>query len=80
MALRILFVSIFLITAALADDKCVYKTEQIIEDGNVVKIIEHKSCVETQSIGNKSFWANLTSQPGYENTLMIVLMTIVEHL
>ena len=39
MALRILFVSIFLTTAALADDKCVYKTEQIIEDGNVVKII-----------------------------------------
>lgn len=80
MGLRVLFFLFLFSTASLSEDKCVYKTEQIIEDGKVVKIVEHKSCVETEKIGKKSFWSSVTGSPEYENTLIIVLMTLVEHL
>ena len=77
---KIIILIILFSQPVFADDKCVYQTEQIIENGKVVKIIEHKSCTETEKIGKKSFWSSFSSSPGYENTLIIVLMTLVENL
>ena len=52
--IRFLFILLFS-TSVLANDNCTYKTEQVIEDGKVIKVIEHKSCVETEKLNKQNF-------------------------
>ena len=75
---KILLFFVFFTTSVIAEDKCVYKTEQIVQDGKITKIIEHKSCTETEKIGNKSFWSKFVGSPEYENTLIIFISTLME--
>ena len=48
--IRILVFLFLFTTTVFAEDECTYKTEQVIEDGKVIKVIEYKSCVETEKL------------------------------
>ena len=47
--IRFLFLFFFSVSVAMAEDNCITKTEQVIENGNVVKEIIYKSCTETEN-------------------------------
>ena len=73
----ILFLILFS-TSVIAEDKCIYKTEQMVEDGKITKIVEHKSCIETDQIEKKSFWSSFVKSSEYENTLIILISSLIE--
>ena len=40
-------------TSAFGNGKCVYETEQVVENGKITKTIEVRKCVETEIIGKE---------------------------
>ena len=40
-------------TSAFGNGKCTYETEQVVENGKIVKTIEVRKCVETEIIGKE---------------------------
>ena len=77
--IRFLFILLFS-TSVLANDNCTYKTEQVIEDGKVIKVIEHKSCVETEKLNKQNFLVSFATKPEFEQSFIIVVMAILENL
>ena len=41
------------VSVASDEDRCIYKTEQVKENGVVIKVIEHKTCVETENLSKQ---------------------------
>ena len=50
----------------------------MVEDGKITKIVEHKSCIETDQIEKKSFWSSFVKSSEYENTLIILISSLME--
>ena len=78
--IRIL-VFLFLFTSTVfAEDECIYKTEQVIEDGKVIKVIEHKTCVETEKLNKQNVLISFATKPEFERSFIIVVMALLENL
>jgi len=76
-----LVIIFFLFTSPiLAEDNCTYKTEQIIENGVVKKVVEYKTCIETENLNKQNFLVNFATKPEFQNTLIIVVMAILENM
>jgi|TARA_A100001388_G_C28747350_1_gene490236 hypothetical protein len=70
----------FLITSSVSGNECTYKTEQIKENGKVVKVIEQKICTETESLTKQNFLVKFLTSPEYENSVIFVVMAILENI
>jgi len=80
MVKRFIIIFFLFTSTVLGEDKCTYKTEQVIENGKVIKVVEYKSCTETENLNKQSFFVNFLTKPEYENSLIIVVMALLENL
>ena len=78
--IRILVFLFLFTTTVFAEDECTYKTEQVIEDGKVIKVIEYKSCVETEKLNKQNFLVSFATKPEFERSFIIVVMALLENL
>ena len=77
---RFLFLFFFSVSVAMAEDNCITKTEQVIENGNVVKEIIYKSCTETENLNKSKFFITWLTDERYQNSVVMVFMGILENL
>ena len=77
--IRFLFILLFS-TSVLANDNCTYKTEQVIENGIVVKEIVHKTCTETEYLKKENFFVTWLTEEKYQQSVIIVFMGLLENL
>lgn len=78
--IRILLFLFLITSSVLAEDNCTYKTEQTIENGVVKKVVEYKTCIETENLNKQNFLVNFATKPEFQNTLIIVVMAILENM
>ena len=77
--IRFLFILLFS-TSVLANDNCTYKTEQVIENGIVVKEIVHKTCTETEYLKKENFFVTWLTEEKYQQSVIIVFVGLLENL
>ena len=77
--IRFLFILLFS-TSVLANDNCTYKTEQVIENGIVVKEIVHKTCTETEYLKKEHFFVTWLTEEKYQQSVIFVFIGILENL
>jgi hypothetical protein len=77
--IRFLFILLFS-TSVLANDNCTYKTEQVIENGIVVKEVVHKTCTETESLQKQNFLVTWLTDEKYQQSVIFVFIGILENL
>ena len=78
--IRFLFIFFFLVSIAKAEDTCTYKTEQVIENGNIIKEVVYKSCSETELLNKKNFFVKWITEDEYQNSVILVVMALIENL
>ena len=77
--IRFLFILLFS-TSVLANDNCTYKTEQVIENGIVVKEIVHKTCTETEYLKKENFFVTWLIEEKYQQSVIFVFIGLLENL
>ena len=81
---KIIFFILILTSTALANGKCVYETEQVIENGVVIKTVEIKKCVETETIGKekkeKFRIKDQLSDEQFQTAMIMTFVFILENL
>ena len=51
---KIIFLVLF--STSVFANECVYKTEQVKENGKIIKVIEYKTCTETENLNKQNFF------------------------
>ena len=77
--IRFVFIFLFLISVAKAEDNCVYQTQQVIENGKVISEKIIKSCTETETLNKQNFLVTWLTDERYQNSVIIVFMGILEN-
>jgi len=77
--IRFLFI-LFFSTSVLANDNCTYTTEQVIENGTIVKEVIHKTCTETEYLKKENFFVTWLTEEKYQQSVIIVFMGLLENL
>ena len=78
--IRILVFLFLFTTTVFAEDECIYKTEQVIENGIVVKEVVHKTCTETESLQKQNFLVTWLTDEKYQQSVIFVFIGILENL
>ena len=78
--IRFVFIFLFLISVAKAEDNCVYQTQQFIENGKVISEKIIKSCTETETLNKQNFLVTWLTDERYQNSVIMVFMGILENL
>ena len=68
------------VSVASDEDRCIYKTEQVKENGVVVNLIENKTCVETENLSKQNFFITWLTDEKYQNSVVLIFMGILENL
>ena len=77
---KILFFILFTTSVFANEDHCTYRTEQVKENGKIVKVIEYKTCTETENLNKQNFLKTFLTSPEYENSVIFVVMAILENI
>ncbi|MDA7808890.1 hypothetical protein N8945_01605 [Candidatus Pelagibacter sp.] len=81
---KIIFFILILTSTAFGNGKCVYETEQVIENGVVIKTVEIKKCVETETIGKekkeKFRIKDQLSDEQFQTAMIMTFVFILENL
>ena len=77
---KILFLILFTTSVFANEDHCTYRTEQVKENGKIVKVIEYKTCTETENLNKSNFLKTFLTSPEYENSVIFVVMAILENI
>ena len=72
--IRFLFIVLFS-TSVLANDNYTYKSEQVIENGIVVKEIVHKTCTETEYLKKVNFFVEVSDLKGHQKLVSLLFIT-----
>ena len=75
---KIIFLVLF--STSVFANECVYKTEQVKENGKIIKVIEYKTCTETENLNKSNFLKTFLTSPEYENSVIFVVMAILENI
>lgn len=78
--IRFVFIFLFFISVAKAEDNCVYQTQQVIENGKVISEKIIKSCTETETLNKQNFLVTWLTDERYQNSVIMVFMGILENL
>ncbi len=77
---KIVFFILFTTSVIANEDHCTYRTEQVKENGKIVKVIEYKTCTETENLNKQNFLKTFLTSPEYENSVIFVVMAILENI
>ena len=77
---KIVFFILFTTSVIANEDHCTYRTEQVKENGKIVKVIEYKTCTETENLNKQNFLKTFLTSPEYENSVVFVVMAILENI
>ena len=81
---KIIFFILILTSTAFGNGKCVYGTEQVTENGVVIKTVEIKKCVETETIGKekkeKFRIKDQLSDEQFQTAMIMTFVFILENL
>ena len=81
---KIIFFILILTSTAFGNGKCVYETEHVIENGVVIKTVEIKKCVETETIGKekkeKFRIKDQLSDEQFQTAMIMTFVFILENL
>ena len=77
---KIVFFILFTTSVFANEDHCTYRTEQVKENGKIVKVIEYKTCTETENLNKQNFLKTFLTSPEYENSVIFVVMAILENI
>ena len=77
---KIVFFILFTTSVFANEDHCTYRTEQVKENGKIVKVIEYKTCTETENLNKKNFFVKWLSSEEYQNSVILVFMGILENI
>ena len=77
---KIVFFILFTTSVFANEDHCTYRTEQVKENGKIVKVIEYKTCTETENLNKQNFFVKWLSSEEYQNSVILVFMGILENI
>ena len=77
---KIVFFILFTTSVIANEDHCTYRTEQVKENGKIVKVIEYKTCTETENLNKQNFFVKWLSSEEYQNSVILVFMGILENI
>ena len=77
---KIVFFILFTTSVFANEDHCTYRTEQVKENGKIVKVIEYKTWTETENLNKSNFLITFLTSPEYENSVIFVVMAILENI
>ena len=77
---KIVFFILFTTSVIANEDHCTYRTEQVKENGKIIKVIEYKTCTETENLNKQNFLKTFLTSPEYENSVIFVVMAILENI
>ena len=77
---KIVFFILFTTSVFANEDHCTYRTEQVKENGKIIKVIEYKTCTETENLNKQNFLKTFLTSPEYENSVIFVVMAILENI
>ena len=77
---KIVFFILFTTSVFANEDHCTYRTEQVKENGKIVKVIEYKTCTEIENLNKSNFLKTFLTSPEYENSVIFVVMAILENI
>ena len=77
---KIVFLILFTTSVFANEDHCTYRTEQVKENGKIVKVIEYKTCTETENLNKQNFFVKWLSSEEYQNSVILVFMGILENI
>ena len=77
---KIVFFILFTTSVFANEDHCTYRTEQVKENGKIVKVIEYKTCTETENLNKSNILKTFLTSPEYENSVIFVVMAILENI
>ena len=77
---KIVFFILFTTSVFANEDHCTYRTEQVKENGKIVKVIEYKTCTETENLNKSNLLKTFLTSPEYENSVIFVVMAILENI
>ena len=77
---KIVFLILFTTSVFANEDHCTYRTEQVKENGKIVKVIEYKTCTETENLNKQNFFVKWLTTEEYQNSVIIVFMGILENI
>tara|TARA_A200000113_G_C8626815_1_gene277748 strand:+ start:92 stop:334 length:243 start_codon:yes stop_codon:yes gene_type:complete len=77
---KIVFLILFTTSVFANEDHCTYRTEQVKENGKIVKVIEYKTCTETENLNKQNFFVKWLTTEEYQNSVILVFMGILENI
>ena len=77
---KIVFLILFTTSVFANEDHCTYRTEQVKENGKIVKVIEYKTCTETENLTKQNFFVKWLTTEEYQNSVILVFMGILENI
>ena len=77
---KIVFFILFTTSVIANEDHCTYRTEQVKENGKIVKVIEYKTCTETENLNKQNFFVKWLTTEEYQNSVILVFMGILENI
>ena len=77
---KIVFFILFTTSVFANEDHCTYRTEQVKENGKIVKVIEYKTCTETENLNKQNFFVKWLTTEEYQNSVILVFMGILENI
>ena len=77
---KIVFLILFTTSVFANEDHCTYRTEQVKENGKIIKVIEYKTCTETENLNKQNFFVKWLTTEEYQNSVILVFMGILENI
>ena len=77
---KIVFFILFTTSVFANEDHCTYRTEQVKENGKIIKVIEYKTCTETENLNKQNFFVKWLTTEEYQNSVILVFMGILENI
>jgi len=77
---KIVFLILFTTSVFANEDHCTYRTEQVKENGKIVKVIEYKTCTETENLNKQNFFVKWLTTEEYQNSVIMVFIGILENI
>jgi len=75
----ILIFFVFTTISVARENTCRYERVTQTKNGDIISTTETKTCNETIELDQKSWWQLFMTSPQYENTLIILLATLLGH-
>ena len=71
---KIVFLILFTTSVFINEDHCTYRTEQVKENGKIIKVIEYKTCTETENLNKSNFQNYRLQNTKIQSSLLMAIL------